>query len=75
MKEKWEVIHECDTDNGDPTQWCIVINSPVYGKFCWIDDMVSYFGVNVAYCELKRCKSLTSAKRWVTMNLLNKGDE
>ena len=74
-KRKWNIIHECDTDDGKPSQWCLEINHSKYGKYCWINDMGEYFGVEVDYgsncfTEIARCKSLSSAKRWVTMNLL-----
>ena len=70
---EWEIIHECDDEEGNPTQWVLEILHPVYGRFCWINDMGDYFGIEVDlgdFTELKQCKSLTSAKRWVTMNLL-----
>ena len=73
IKNQWKIVHECDDDNGNPTQWSLEINHHKYGKYCWITDMENYFSVEVDYSgfiELKQCKSLTSAKRWVTMNLL-----
>jgi len=73
MKKQWEIIHECDTEEGQPTQWCMEIDHSKYGKYCWINDMGDYYGIEVDYggfVELKQCKSLTSAKRWVTINLL-----
>lgn len=45
MQQKWEVIHESDDENGNPTQWCKEINHPKYGKYVWINDMGSYFAV------------------------------
>ena len=79
MKLKWEVIHECDDENGNPTEWAAEINHPKYGQFCWIDDMsdnektrFSVFVDNgtIEMKELVRYKSLTSAKRWVARNLV-----
>lgn len=35
---KWNIVHECDDDNGNPTQWAAEINHPDYGRFVWIDD-------------------------------------
>ncbi len=73
MKVKWNIIHECDDENGNPCQWIAEINHYKYGKYVWINDMGSYFNVEVDYggfIELVRCKSLTSAKRWITMYLL-----
>lgn len=72
-KLQWEIIHECDDEEGNPAQWCAEINHPKYGKYCWINDMADHFTVEVDYdgfVELARCKSLTSAKRWVATYLL-----
>lgn len=72
-KKQWKIVHECDDDNGNPTQWSLEINHSKYGKYCWITDMEDYFSVEVdhgEFIELKQCKSLISAKRWVSMNLL-----
>nr|DAV28201.1 MAG TPA: hypothetical protein [Caudoviricetes sp.] len=49
------------------------INHSKYGKYCWITDNIDYFSIEVDYngfIELKQCKSLVSAKRWVSINLL-----
>ena len=75
---KWKIVHDCDDEDGNPTQWSAEINHPKYGKFCWINDMDSgiptgYFNVEVqtdGFVELVRCKSFTSAKRWVASHLL-----
>ena len=32
---KWNIVHECDDDNGNPTQWAAEINHPDYGRFVW----------------------------------------
>ena len=72
-KLEWKVIHECDLDDGTPTQWCAKINHSKYGKFCWINDMGDCFEIEVQWGDfivLKECKSLASAKRWVAMNLI-----
>ena len=76
-KIKWEVLEECNDEySGEPSCWCAEINHWYHGKFCWI----SYFGESEGYAvevkgfdgfiELVRCKSFSSAKRWVTMHLL-----
>lgn len=36
MKE-WHIIHECDTENGTPTQWSKEIDHPKYGQYVWIE--------------------------------------
>lgn len=70
MKE-WHIIHECDTEEGNPTQWAKEIN----GQYVWIDllDPEGFYEVciesNGNYKHLVTCKSLTSAKRWVTRYL------
>jgi len=70
-KEKWEIVHECDLDDGTPTEWAIRTKD---GRYYWIDligdgtyDVVGFDATSI----LKNCKSLASAKRWVTMNILN----
>ena len=86
MKNKWEIIHEGDTDSGKPTSWSLEINHERYGKYVWItgvldhdEETIIQYNVEVArYYDsvlnemkiLVECKSLTSAKRWVTINLL-----
>ena len=71
----WMVIHECD-DEEKPTQWAAEIYHPEYGKWCWISDTGDHFIVEVEDCggflELAKCKSLPSAKRWVTINLMKR---
>lgn len=73
-KLNWIIVYdECEDDDENPSQWAAEINHPKYGKYCWINDMGDYFNVEVDYSgnfrELAQCKSLASAKRWVTMNL------
>ena len=33
---QWRIIHECDCDNGDPTQWACKLKD---GQFVWIDKI------------------------------------
>lgn len=69
--EKWIIVHECDNEDGTPTQWCTVINNLRYGKYCWISNMGCYV-IEVYVDEFKqlaKCKSLSSAKRWVSKHL------
>ena len=84
MKNKWEIIHESDTDSGKPTSWALEINHEKYGKYVWITGVLDYdeetiiqYEVEICYGNkgndfrtLKVCKSLASAKRWVSMNLM-----
>lgn len=81
MKGEWKIIHEGDTDSGKPTSWALEINHENYGRHVWITGLLDYdeetiiqynvevmpYSDTILLCE---CKSLASAKRWVTMNLL-----
>ena len=71
---RWQIINECNDENGNPTQWVKEINHKKYGKYCWINmvhDNKFYVEVEfgVGFSILTECKSLTSAKRWVSINL------
>lgn len=82
MKSKaWKIIHESDTDSGNPTSWALEINHRSYGKYVWItgvldhdEDTIVQYNVEVIpdsdAIVLVSCKSLVSAKRWVTMHLI-----
>ena len=69
MKNIWNVVHESDDENGNPTLYSLKLKE---GKFYWIEETNKGFDVidTDARTVLKTCKSLTSAKRWVTENLL-----
>lgn len=72
MKNNWEIVHDCDDENENPTCWAKEINHKKYGKFVWITKGLDGFDVEVNRSEfetLVRCKSLSSAKIWVTINL------
>lgn len=75
MKNKWNIVYEADDENGNPAMWSCEINHEKYGRFCWIIDNGDHFSVEVKregseLSVLAKCKSLVSAKRWATMNLL-----
>lgn len=77
MKAAWEIVHDCDDDNGEPACWAKEINHWKYGRFVWItrrDD--TEYAVEAAPIPgqmetdvLMICRSLASAKRWVTMHV------
>lgn len=76
MKLKWEAVLECDDeDTGEHTCWYAEVNHPRYGRCVWIGKAAEN-SFNIEYCTsnnfyiIKTCKSLTSAKRWVSMNLI-----
>lgn len=35
IKLNWQVVNDCNDENGNPTAWALAINSPTYGKYCW----------------------------------------
>ena len=77
MKMIWNPVYECDDEDDNPTVWALEINSSKYGKYAWIsleDDnefsiTTSNYGSNLGSEPLMVCKSLKSAKRWVSMNI------
>jgi len=74
-KLNWQVMHDCDDENGNPTSWTADINHPYYGKYCWISDAGGHFNVEISlggfeFEELVKCKTLTSAKRWASVHLM-----
>lgn len=79
MKLKWEPLWECDDDEGNHTSWSAEINHPTYGKYVWISIAENGYAVEVFtendYIALVTCKSLTSAKRWVSANLTGNSGE
>ena len=34
---KWNIVHECDNDNGEPTEWSCKLTED--GQFVWIDKI------------------------------------
>lgn len=74
MESTWNVVHDCDTEAGSPTCWAKRIDHPVYGQFIWISQYSDeQFAVEAIPQNdvkvLATCKSLPSAKRWVTANI------
>lgn len=74
MKLKWSVCEDMNDDDENPTGWASEINHPIYGRFVWITLHPNGYAVECerfGECEtLIVCKSLASAKRWVSMNLV-----
>lgn len=75
QRKNWEIVHECNDVENNPTCWALKINHRSYGRYVWISQYgdADYTVEVIPYgetIELVHCKSLTSAKRWVTMNLL-----
>lgn len=77
MKNAWKIVHDCDGDDGEPTCWAKEINHRKYGKYIWItrrDDTEYVVEVipipsQIETDVLMVCRSLASAKRWVSMHL------
>lgn len=74
---EWKPVLECDDEDDNPTVWASEINSSKYGKYAWIsqeDDnefsiTTSNYDSNLGSEPLMVCKSLKSAKRWVSINV------
>ena len=63
-------MKEWDMEDGTPTQWAKKIDHPIYGKYECIElTYNNTFDVVVNDTILINCKSFTSAKRWVSINL------
>ena len=72
-KNEWKIVEECNDDDNKPTCWAKRLNEDLgYGKFIWIDkinDNCYDVICDMTYNVLKTCKSLASAKRWVSVNI------
>ena len=69
-KRQWNVVHDCDGEDGTPSVWSLKIGD---NQYYWIDEtpdntfnVIDTDGKTV----LKNCRSLRSAKRWVAVYLL-----
>lgn len=72
MKNTWEIVHDSDDENGNATCWVLEINNSKYGKYVWISETDNGFDVEVdrsSIVVIMNCKTLKSAKRWVSINL------
>ena len=69
---KWNIVHDCDNNNGEPTQWACKLTKD--GQFVWIDKIGEYaYGITnktSGYDYLYVSGSLKGAKRLVNKNLL-----
>ena len=70
MRRQWKTVPEMDLEDGTSTEWSLKVAE---GEFYWIDetsdgtfDVIAPDGHTV----MMNCKSLASAKRWVTRNLI-----
>lgn len=70
MKIVYEIVNEMNDDQGNPTCWATKINN----QFWWITEqyngyvveMQKHRGGNIS--ALMLCKTLKSAKAWLTKN-------
>ena len=71
MKREWNIVHDCDLEDGTPTEWSLKVAD---GKFYWIaevsDGTFDVIDRDAQAIIMSGCKTLASAKRWVTMKLL-----
>jgi len=65
----YEIVHDCDDDDGTPTCYSA---EDAYGRYWWIDVDSTGFTCTTklegALSARQTCKTLTSAKRWITEN-------
>lgn len=70
---EWEVVHECDEEDGNPTQWVAEIHSKRYGKYAWIDLLPNgdYLISASRQDKIKViARHLPKAKAWVSSYML-----
>ena len=71
--KQWEIIHDADSEDGTPTCWVKEINHAKYGRHVWISKTEEGYNVEVNpysdFTTLANCKTLTSAKKWVSINI------
>ena len=71
---EWKILHDCDTDTGEPTCFTTEVNSEMYGKYIWLTENKDgnwdvEFDNGSKFIVLKTCKTVLSGKRWVARNL------
>ena len=80
-KLKWEIVHESDDENGNPTTWAIDIRGTeheerLHSLFIWITKVnereyeIEIDPYSMGFIRKMTCKTFSAAKRWVTMYLL-----
>lgn len=81
-KPGWNMVMEAETEEGNITMWSMDISGTelevlLNSRFIWIEenphglfDIYIYHYISEEWIEKHTCKTLASAKRWVTMNLL-----
>lgn len=74
MENTWEIVHDCDSEDGAITCWSKEINHTQYGKFIWITKNANCsFDVEVNqngdFRTFVTCKSLVRAKRCGSINI------
>lgn len=68
----WESLRDGYDDNDPDGCWAKEINSEKYGKYVWISDEIDGYEITTSrYLNnpIMICKTLKSAKRWVSMNI------
>ena len=70
MRRKWEIVHDCDLEDGTPTTWSLKAGQKKFYWICEVSDKTFDVIDSDNHTILENCKTLRSAKRWVTMNLL-----
>lgn len=75
---KWEPLEDANDDDGTHTCWSALINHYKYGRWAYIEgygengNEYEIFTEHYPDHPIMVCKSLASAKRWVTQNIKKK---
>lgn len=74
---EWNVVHECDNDDGTPQVWSAQVDSPIYGKYIYIEKVYEH-SYDITYTVGEKSRrlnsdstdfySLADAKNWVEDN-------
>ena len=67
---EWIIVHDADLDDGTPTEWSLQVAPGVYYWIDMFDDDKYCVISRDAESILVTCKSLRSAKRWVSIHIL-----
>ena len=69
---QWNVVHDADGENGEPTTWSAEINSDEHGQFAWIENQEQGYVVTVGEgVELGSFSTLSEAQDFVQDELVN----
>ena len=69
MRVKWEIVHDCDDENGNPTCWAKKFDGHTWWIILCNDGLYACETyVCGKFITHQYCKTLVSAKRWIAIN-------